>query len=66
MVAKIASLFTELFKKEILGQVIENTKAQTRTIVFEGLVADYSLVSKPIVIWDFLAMEFNRSIFNCN
>jgi hypothetical protein len=66
MVAKIASLFTELFKKEILGQVIENTKAQTRTIVLEGLVADYSLVSKPIVIWDFLAMEFNRSIFNCN
>lgn len=33
MAAEIAALFTKLFKKEIIGQVIVNTKKQTEVIV---------------------------------
>jgi hypothetical protein len=40
MAAKIAEIFTEMFKKQILGQVIENTKKRAKVIVEEKVNKD--------------------------
>ena len=40
LVAKIATLFTEIFKKQILTQVVQNVKAQAKSIIEQDVNKD--------------------------
>jgi hypothetical protein len=62
MVARIAELFTELFKKEILTLVIANTEKEIETIINVDVNADLRKFGSEVFIPELDYLKFDYSV----
>ncbi|TNV82497.1 hypothetical protein FGO68_gene7651 [Halteria grandinella] len=62
MVTKIASLFTELFKKEIIGQIVSNTRMQAQIIVEEDINKELAQYGAEVRVPEFDSLKVDYSL----